>query len=144
MRFVPLLFLLLSGCSSMWTDTALPTPEAPQETSLSDETLREGIAKAADDAHLQGPIETSSLRKTSLGPGSSFVCLREANPTAGKQSSPYSVFFEGNTYKGARLSVIREECERQAYAPTEKIDLQAAKLKGCAMPAKPCAPVRRS
>ena len=54
----------------MWTDTALPTPEAPQETSLSDEILREGgIAKATDDAHLQGPIETSSLRKTNLGRG---------------------------------------------------------------------------
>lgn len=144
MRFVPLLFLLLSGCSSIWADTSLPTPEAPHEASLSDKTLREGIAQAADDAHLQGPIETSSLRKTNLGLGSSFVCLREAKPTADKPSSPYSVFYEGDTFKGARLSAISEECERQAYVPTEKVDLQAAKLKGCATPDKSCAPARRS
>ena len=51
------------------------------------------------------------VRPAEIGPGRYFVCLRQADP-----SQPYSLFFDNDTYKGSRQSVIREACETQVYA----------------------------
>ena len=112
MRFIPLLCFLLSACS-VWPDRSVAPPAAPPENPLTDNALRKGITLAANSAHLAGPLERSSLRKSDHGPGSSFVCIREMASSSGKQNSPRAVFFDGDAYKGSWLSVIIEECERQ-------------------------------
>src|SRR5271166_2307921 len=56
-------------------------------------------------------------RPTDHGPGQYFICLREANPPPDKRHRYYSVFFDNDTYKGSRLSVIMDECETQAFSP---------------------------
>jgi hypothetical protein len=46
----------------------------------------------------------------------SFV--REANPPPpDKRPRYYAVFFDNNTYKGDRLSVMIDDCEKQTYGP---------------------------
>jgi hypothetical protein len=40
----------------------------------------------------------------------------EASPAAAKGTT-YSVFWDGDTYKGVRQSVITEACETEVYSP---------------------------
>jgi hypothetical protein len=112
-----LLSLMLAACSS---DPGLPTstyapyvpPSPPTQTAIVPV-----VTAAAAEAKLAAPLQISAVRQTDHGPGKYFVCLREANPPPDKRQRYYSVFFDNDTNKGSRLSVIMDECETQAFSP---------------------------
>ncbi|MET4221778.1 hypothetical protein ABIB06_005432 [Bradyrhizobium sp. LB8.2] len=138
-RLTPLLCFLLSACS-VWPETSVGPPAAPPENPLTDNAQRTGLTRAANNAHLTGPLEMSSVRKTNHGPGSSFVCIRQVGSFSGKQQLPYAVFFDGDKYKGSRLSIIMEECELQTYVPVQRLDDQSSRPEPCiagCVPGKP-------
>jgi hypothetical protein len=76
----------------------------------------EGIRKAATEAKLTEPIEMSDFRETDHGPGRFLVCIRGVESKY-KRIVTYAVFFENNDYKGLRLPVILDDCEKQNYRP---------------------------
>jgi hypothetical protein len=80
------------------------------------EAAGKGIKQAAVDAHLTAPIEMSDLRKTDHGPGSFMVCIRGVESKYHRVVT-YAVFFDNNDYKGLRLPVILDDCEKQIYRP---------------------------
>jgi len=108
-----LLSLMLTACSSDFTtappDYVPPSPPTQQ-------SVLGSAKKFAEEAKFTGPLEVSAVRPTDIGPGRYFVCLRQADPTIAKRQ-PYSIFFDNDTYKGSRQSVIREACETQVYSP---------------------------
>jgi hypothetical protein len=71
---------------------------------------------------LIGPLEISDVRQTYHGPGDYIVCLREATRTPGYSPICHSVFFDNDTYKGDRQSVIMDECELQTYRPLPSVE----------------------
>src|SRR5271165_5401572 len=75
------------------------------------------VPGVAAETKLTGPLQISAVRPTDHGPGQYFICLREANPPPDKRQRYHSVFFDNDTYKGSRLSVIMDECETQAFSP---------------------------
>jgi hypothetical protein len=75
-----------------------------------------GIAQAATEEKITGPIEMSDLRETDHGPGRFLLCIRAVEPKY-KRVTTYAVFFDNDDYKGVRLSVILEDCEKQAFRP---------------------------
>jgi hypothetical protein len=112
MRDVLVSLLLLSECTSV--DLSPPTYTSPSPPTQA--ALIAGVKTAATDAKLTPPFEISDVRPTDLGPGRYFVCMREVSPTSEKRFV-YSVFYDNDVYKGARLSVIMEACESQPFAP---------------------------
>lgn len=76
----------------------------------------EGIKKAATEAKLTGPIEISDLRQTDHGPGRFYLCIRGVELIY-RRVRTYAVFFDNDEYKGSRMSVILDDCERQDYRP---------------------------
>jgi hypothetical protein len=75
-----------------------------------------GIAQAATEEKLTGPIEMSDLRETDRGPGRFVLCIRRVEPKDSRATT-YAVFFDNDDYKGSRMSVIMDDCEKQAYRP---------------------------
>jgi hypothetical protein len=75
-----------------------------------------GIKQAATEEKLTGPIEMSDLRHTDFGPGSFVVCMR-GTESIHNRVGYYAVFFDNDTYKGSRASVILDDCEKQNYRP---------------------------
>lgn len=76
----------------------------------------EGIKKAATEAKLIDPIEISDLRETDHGPGRFFLCIRGVESKY-RRVRTYAVFFNNDEYKGSRMSVILDDCEKQDYRP---------------------------
>jgi len=70
--------VLLSACSPF--EVYVPAPPFKPPELPSQAALREGVKKGVEEEKLSGGIEISALRKTDRGPGSYYVCLREANP----------------------------------------------------------------
>jgi hypothetical protein len=94
---------------------SLIKPKIPKlDFDLSPGNRELAFSPLAADLKMTGPLEISAVRPTDIGPGRFFVCLRQADPTIAKRQ-PYSVFFDNDSYKGSRQSVIREACETQAY-----------------------------
>jgi hypothetical protein len=64
---------------------------------------------------LVGLIEFSKVREADppLGPGRYVLCVRSASEIR----RTYAVFFDNDEYKGSRMSVILDGCEKQAFAP---------------------------
>jgi len=112
-RSTILLSLMLAACSSDFS-TAPPDYVAPSPPT--EQSIVGSVKAVAAEVKLTGPLEISAVRPTDMGPGRFFVCLRQADPTIAKRQ-PYSVFFDNDSYKGSRQSVIREACEAQAYTP---------------------------
>jgi hypothetical protein len=112
-----LLSLMLAACSS---DSGLPAsiyaPYVPPSPPTQKAIVAVATAAAAE-AKLAAPLQISAVRQTDHGPGQYFICLREANPPPDKRQRYYSVFFDNDTSKGSRLSVIMDECETQAFSP---------------------------
>jgi hypothetical protein len=112
-----LLSLMLAACSS---DPGLPAsiygPYVPPSPPTQQAIVAVATAAAAE-AKLAAPLQISAVRQTDHGPGQYFICLREANPPPDKRQRYYSVFFDNDTSKGSRLSVIMDECETQAFSP---------------------------
>jgi hypothetical protein len=100
--------LLVSACAPPSTYTP---PSPPMQAAVI-----AGVKKAASEAKLGPPLEMSDVRPTDHGPGRYFVCVREASSTS-EQHTVYSVFYDNDEYKGARVSVIVDACEVQAFAP---------------------------
>jgi len=105
------------GCLSLGAcgvDPSIPpyvTPSMPTT-----EAAGKGIKQAAADAHLTAPIEMSDLRETDHGPGRFIACIRGVESKY-QRVVTYAVFFDNNDYKGLRLPVILDGCEKQSYHP---------------------------
>ena len=80
------------------------------------EAAGKGVKQAAADAHLTAPIEISDLRETDHGPGRFIMCIRGVELKY-HQIVTYAVFFDNNDYKGLRLPVILDDCEKRSYRP---------------------------
>jgi hypothetical protein len=76
----------------------------------------EGIKKATTDEKLTGPIERSDVRETDHGPGRFILCIRGVDAKY-RRLRTYGVFFDNNEYKGVRISVMIDDCEKQNYRP---------------------------
>jgi hypothetical protein len=76
----------------------------------------EGIKKATTEEKLTGPIQMSDLRETDHGPGRYMLCIQGVDAKY-KRLRTYAVFFDNNDYKGARISVMIDDCEKQNYRP---------------------------
>ena len=104
--------LTLAACSAVESQIApyvlpsMPTMEAAGK----------GIKQAAAEAKLTEPLEMSDLRQTDHGPGRYFLCIRGVESKY-KRVVMYAVFFNNDDYKGLRLPVILDECEKQDYRP---------------------------
>jgi hypothetical protein len=108
-----LLSLVMSTCSSVQVPTpTYVTPSAPTDHAA----IVNGAKSAAGEAHLAPPFEVSAVRPTDHGLGRYYVCVRGTSTRTGKRDT-YVAFFDNNTYKGSRNSVIIEACETQAYEP---------------------------
>jgi len=131
--------LVLSACSGgIELPPANYTPASPPAQAA----VLAGVKVAAAEAKVGAPLDISGVRSTDHGLGSYFVCLkgtlpptvstgpttdiaRESSifyqpspaPSSGPRVVYYSVFFDGDVYKGARQSVIMDACETQAYSP---------------------------
>jgi hypothetical protein len=103
---------LLSACGADLPPMVDTPPVAPAP-----EKALEGAHKAADEEKLTGPIEVSEAREgKSLGPGDYMLCLRgSSSPSEPRRT--YAVFFNNDEYKGVRLSIILDECEKQTFSP---------------------------
>src|SRR5882757_4614697 len=71
-----------------------------------------GIKNAVTEEKLTGPIEMSDLRETDHGPGRFVLCIRGVDSKY-KRVRTYAVFFDNNDYKGSRMSVMMDDCEKQ-------------------------------
>jgi hypothetical protein len=131
-----LLSLMLAACSS---DPSLPAATYVPPSPPTQNAIVKVATAAAAEAKLAVPLQISAVRHTDHGPGQYFICLREANPPSDKRQRYYSVFFDNDTSKGSRLSVIMDECETQAFnpLPTAAPTIPAANAKPARQKAKP-------
>jgi hypothetical protein len=109
-----LLGLALSACSSIEASSIIGPYVAPSAPTLA-ATLK-GAKQAAVEEKLTGFIEMSDVRESDHGPGRFVLCIRGT----GSESSPrrtYAVFFGNDVYKGVRMSVMIDDCEKQDYRP---------------------------
>lgn len=113
-RFTILLIFLLSGCSS--TPSSLE-PVYVAASPPTEKAIATGVSALVGQAKLVSPVEISGVRPNDRGPGSYFVCVREVNPPPDKPRRYYSTFFDNDTSKGSRQSVITDQCELQTYGP---------------------------
>ena len=127
---VTLQVLTLAGCSNdpsavpPLSDSTYALPEAKYTppSPPTEKAIVANIPAAAAQARLSGPILISDVRRTDHGLGDFFVCMKEANPSPDMPARYYSVFFNSDTFKGQRLSVIMDQCELQTYTPlTQRI-----------------------
>jgi hypothetical protein len=120
-RAAILLSLMLAACSSD-PDSSVPTyvPASPP----TQKAIVVGATAAAVEAKLATPLQISAVQQSSHGLGSYFVCLREANPPSDGPQRYYSVFFDNEVYKGDRLSVMVDECEKQTFGPLPQPQLR--------------------
>jgi hypothetical protein len=79
--------------------------------------LASGIKKAATEEKLTGPIEMSDLRETDHGSGRSVLCIRGVDLKY-RRVGTYAVFFDNNDYKGSRMSLMIDDCEKPDYRPS--------------------------
>ena|SRR5690349_19720317 len=107
------LSITLAGCSLAVDDIKPPAyvPPAPP----SPEAQLTGANKSVKDEQLTGAIQISDLRIADRGLGRYMICLRGRRGDA--PINYYAVFFDGDEYKGVRLSVIYDFCEQQSFRP---------------------------
>jgi hypothetical protein len=106
------LCLMLAACSS---DPDLPTPVYVPPSPPTENAIALNVETVAGQAKLASPLQVSDVRPTEHGPGRYYVCVREANPPPDSRPRYYAVFFENDTYKGDRLSVMIDQCEAQTF-----------------------------
>jgi len=104
----------LAACSAP-VELPLMTAYVPPSMPTMD-AAREGIRIAATEEKLTGPIEMSDLRETDHGPGRFVLCIRGIESKY-RQVGTYAVFFSNNVYRGSRMSVMIDDCEKQDYRP---------------------------
>jgi hypothetical protein len=111
---VLLLCFTLAACSPP-AELPLWKPYVPPSMPTMD-AAGKGIKQAATEEKLTGPIEMSDLRHTDHGPGSFVLCIRGVDEKY-RRVGTYAVFFDNNDYKGSRMSVMIDDCEKQDYRP---------------------------
>jgi len=104
----------LAACSSP-AELPLWKPYVPPSMPTTD-AAGKGIKQAATEEKLTGPVEMSDLRHTDHGPGSFVLCIRGVDEKY-RRVGTYAVFFDNNDYKGSRMSVMIDDCEKQDYRP---------------------------
>jgi hypothetical protein len=104
--------LALSACSTGIDSQAAYVP--PSMPTM--EAVAKGVKQAADEAKLKPPLQVSDLRQSDHGPGRFMLCMHAMDPKSNLVVT-YAVFFDSNEYKGERLPVILDECEKQSYRP---------------------------
>ena len=108
-----LLCATLAACSS--GEDLLPPMKAYVPPSMPTmEAAAKGMTQAAAEEKLSGAIEMSGLRPADNGPGHYVMCIRGVDSKYNRLHY-YAVFFDNDVYKGARISVIMDDCERQDY-----------------------------
>jgi hypothetical protein len=112
---VLLLCFTLAACSTSADDLSPVKPYVPPSMPAT-EAVGKGIKQAVTEEKLTGPMEMSDLRPTDHGPGHFFVCVRAMDPKSNRPGY-YAVFFDNDDYKGSRMSVMIDDCEKQAYRP---------------------------
>jgi hypothetical protein len=109
---VPMSAAVLAACGTA-LPPAIDTPIAPPTP----EKALTGAYQAVDEERLTGYIEASAVREgKSLGPGEYMLCLR-GSPSPMVPRRTYAVFFSNDEYKGVRLSIMLDECEKQEFSP---------------------------
>ena len=103
----------LAACSTAVESTSIGAYVPPSMPTVA--AAGEGIKRAATEEKLTGPIEMSDLRETDHGPGRFVLCIRGVE--AKYRRVAYAVFFDNNDYKGSRMSVMIDDCEKQNYRP---------------------------
>jgi hypothetical protein len=109
-----LICLMLAACSPP-VELPLWKPYAPPSMPTTDAASK-GITQAVAQEKITGPIEMSDLRHTDHGPGSFVLCIRGVESKY-KRVGYYAVFFDNDDYKGSRMSVMIDDCEKQDYRP---------------------------
>jgi hypothetical protein len=110
-----LLCSTLAACASPAEPPLMKAYVAPSMPTTA--AASEGIKKAVTDEKLTGPIEMSDLRETEHGPGRFVLCIRGVDLKY-RRVGTYAVFFDNNDYKGSRMSVMIDDCEKQDYRPS--------------------------
>jgi hypothetical protein len=109
MRLLAVLACLVLGACSAAYD--LPPVYAPELSKA-----MEGAKRGANAEKLVGPVEISAVREAHpLGLGPYILCIRGTNSIVGMRT--YAVFLKNNDYVSARMSVIMDNCEAQAFTP---------------------------
>jgi hypothetical protein len=112
--FVVLPCLALAACSTQPESTIITSYVPPSAPTLA--AVREGVKQAAIEEKLTGSLEMSILRQSDHGPGRFVLCIRGTG-SASDPRRTYAVFFENDDYKGVRMSIIVDDCEKQDYGP---------------------------
>jgi hypothetical protein len=111
----PMVLVLCCTLAACSISESLPPTQPYVGPSMPTTTvLIAGVKQAAAEAHLIAPLEMSDLRPTDHGPGHFIVCIRGVSNDI--RTGFYAVFFD-DTYKGSRLPVILDHCEKQDYRP---------------------------
>lgn len=116
MRFLSVsLCILLMACSTRPESLPSATVGAPHPSKVV-----ESLRKVAVEAKLGEPLEMSvPIRAHPISSIPWIVCLRSGATELSKRR-PLAVFYRGNDYVEARLSVIVDRCESQAFTALPK------------------------
>jgi hypothetical protein len=115
---VILLGLTLSACSSALETAIIGPYVAPSAPTLA--AALKGAKQAAVEEKITGFIEISDVRESDHGPGRFVLCLRGASGFSPRRT--YAVFFDDDIYKGVRLAVMVDDCEKQDFRPFDQSD----------------------
>jgi hypothetical protein len=116
MRFssVPLCVFLMA-CSTTPAHPPSTTTSAPNPSKVA-----ESLKKVAAEAKLEEPHEISApLRAHPISSIPWIICLRSGATELSKRR-PLAVFYKGDEYVMARMSVIVDRCEGQAFTALKK------------------------
>jgi hypothetical protein len=129
---LPLCFALLACAEEVPPFKPYVLPSMPTTAAAN-----KGVGQAMTDEKVTAPVEMSDLRETDHGPGRFMLCIRHVESNSTSRVPTYAVFFDNEDYKGARMSVMIDDCEKQAYHP------YAGTPAAAATPAPAAAPTAR-
>ena len=111
------MLLLCSTLAACAPPVELPLwkPYVPPSMPTTD-AAGKGIKAAVAEYKLTGPVEMSDLRQTDHGPGGFVLCIRGVDEKY-RRVGYYAVFFDNDDYKGSRIPVMIDDCEKQDYRP---------------------------
>jgi hypothetical protein len=109
---LPLCFTLLACAEEVPPFKPYVPPSMPTTAAAN-----KGVAQAITDEKITAPVEMSDLRETDHGPGHFMLCVRHVESNSSSRVTTYAVYFDNDVYKGAQMSVMIDDCEKQAYQP---------------------------
>jgi len=125
---LPLCFALVACSQDLSPIKPYVTPSMPTVAAAN-----KGIAQTVTEEKITGSIEMSDLRESDHGPGRFVLCIRGIEPKYSRLTT-YAVFFDNDDYKGSRMAVMIDDCERQAYRPYTTAPAAAAAPSPAAAP----------